>query len=90
MYACNDTLEEKRGCLTVKDALTDEIIYKGDFTAAVNTSTPIVKLSTYYSEQKILIFEWEVDGKRGYNHYLCGYPPISLEMYKSVMKKYHL
>ena len=90
LFACNDTLEEKRGCLTVKDALTDEIVYKGDFTAAVNTSTPIVKLFTYYSEQKILIFEWEVDGKRGYNHYLCGYPPISLEMYKSVMKKYHL
>lgn len=90
LYACNDTLEEKRGCLTVKDALTDEMIYKGDFTATVNTSTPIAKISTYYSEQKILIFEWEVGDKRGYNHYLCGYPPISLEMYKSVMKKYSL
>jgi len=89
LYACNDTLEEKRGSLTVKDAFTDQIIYKGDFTAAVNTGTPIAKLSAYYSEQKILIFEWEVGDKRGYNHYLCGYPPISLEMYKSVMKKYH-
>ena len=90
LYACNDTLEEKRGCLTVKDACTDEIIYEGEFIAAINTCTKVVKLPTYYSEQKILIFEWEVGDKRGYNHYLCGYPPISLEMYKSVMKKYRL
>ena len=90
IYACNDTLQEKRGCLTVKDACTDEIIYKGEFIAAINTCTKVVKLPTYYSEQKILIFEWEVGDERGYNHYLCGYPPISLEMYKTVMKKYHL
>ena len=90
IYACNDTLQERHGCLTVKDACTDEIIYKGDFMAAINTCTPIAKLPIYYSEQKILIFEWEIDGECGYNHYLCGYPPISLEMYKVVMKKYHL
>ena len=90
IYACNDTLQEKHGYLTVKDACTDEMIYEGDFIAAINTCTKVVKLPTYYSEQKILIFEWEIDDKRGYNHYLCGYPPISLEMYKSVMKKYHL
>ena len=90
IYACNDTLQKKRGYLTVKDACTDEIIYRGDFIAAINTSTKVVKLPTYYSEQKILIFEWEIDDKRGYNHYLCGYPSISLEMYKAVMKKYHL
>ena len=90
IYACNDTLQEKRGCLTVKNACTDEIIYKGDFIAAMNTGTPITKLPTYYSEQKILIFEWEIDDECGYNHYLCGFPPISLEMYKTVMKKYHL
>lgn len=90
IYACNDTLQEKHGHLRAKDACTDETIYEGDFIAAMNTRTKVVKLPTYYSEQKILIFEWEIDDECGYNHYLCGHPPISLEMYKSVMKKYHL
>jgi hypothetical protein len=44
----------------------------------------------FYSEQKVLIFEWDCDGEKGFNHYLCGYVPISFEMYKAVMKKYGL
>ena len=88
IYACNDTLEEKKGLLTVKDAESGEILYEGGFTARANTSTLIVNLPVYYSEQRVLIFEWECDGERGFNHYLCGYPPFSLEAYKAVMKKY--
>ena len=87
IYACNDTMEEKTGHFTVKDASTDEIIYKGDFKAEINTSTLIAELPIYYSEKRVLIFEWEYNGEAGFNHYLCGYPPFSLEMYKSAMKK---
>ena len=87
IYACNDTLEEKSGHFTVRDAETDEILYEADFTAEKNTSTLLVKLPTYYSEHKILIFEWEANGERGFNHYLCGYPPFSLDKYKLLMKK---
>jgi hypothetical protein len=47
-------------------------------------------LPVYYSEKKALIFEWECNGVRGFNHYLCGYPPFSLDMYKGIMKKYAL
>ncbi len=90
IYACNDTLKKKHGHLTVKDTSTDTVLYENDFCADVNTSTLIAHLPVYYSEQKILIFDWICDGEHGFNHYLCGYPPISLEMYKSVMKKYHL
>ncbi len=90
IYACNDTLKEKRGHLKVRDALTDEIVKECDFTAAVNTSTAILAMPLFYSEQKILIFEWDCDGEKGFNHYLCGYVPISFEMYKAVMKKYGL
>ena len=37
-----------------------------------------------------LVFEWEVDGERGINHYLCGNPPVSLEKYAEIMEKYGL
>jgi beta-mannosidase len=90
IYACNDTLEEKCGHLTVTDTSDGKILFDGNFKASANTTTPIVKLPVYYSEKKALIFEWECNGVRGFNHYLCGYPPFSLDMYKGIMKKYAL
>lgn len=87
IYACNDTLTEKRGHFTVKNAESGELIYGGDFTAAANTSTLIASLPIFYSEQKMLIFEWDIDGDKGFNHYLCGYPSFSLEKYTELMKK---
>ena len=90
LFACNDTLNKYNGHFTVKDAETDEIIYESDFSAKENSSTHIATLPVYYSEQKILIFEWTANGESGFNHYLCGYPPISLNMYTKIMKKYRL
>lgn len=50
LYACNDTLETKQGNLTVKDALSDEIICQCEFSAKENESTLITSIPTYYSE----------------------------------------
>jgi beta-mannosidase len=90
IYACNDTLAAKSGHLTVKDSDTDELIYECDFAAEINTSTLIAELPIYYSDKKMLIFEWTVDGERGFNHYVCGYPPLSLDTYSALMGKYGL
>ena len=87
LYACNDTLAERQGHLVVRDALSDEILCECDFVALKNASTPIAKIPVYYSEQKVLFFEWTVDGERGFNHYLCGHPPISFERYRRVLEK---
>ncbi len=90
LYACNDTLETKQGNLTVKNALSNEIVCQCAFSAKENTSNLITSVPTYYSEQKILVFEWEVNGVQGFNHYLCGYPPIPFKMYKEFLKKYNV
>jgi hypothetical protein len=71
----------------VKDALTDEIIHECDFAARANASTLVADLPIYYSDRRILIFEWETGEDRGFNHYVCGYPPISLETYKKFLKR---
>jgi len=88
IFACNDTLEKKAGHFTVSDAKTKEILYEGDFTANENASTCIGKISIYYSQHKILLIRWGVDGQTGINHYLCGYPPFDLEWYKDFLKEY--
>ena len=90
IYACNDTLIERCGHLTVKDSKDGSVIYECDFTAAANASTLIARLPLYYSEHKILIFEWSVGEERGFNHYLLGNPPISLDDYCDVMERYGL
>ena len=84
---CNDTLKAKSGVFEVIDALTDEVLCGGEFNADVNSTTVIGSMPFYYSEHKFLIIKWESDGEEGFNHYLMGYPPISLSDYKKFMEK---
>ena len=88
IFACNDTLSAVKGSLTVRDAESDEIILECDFTAKENTSVEIAKIPVYYSESRMFIFEWCINGEQGFNHYYLGYPPISLEKYATLMRKY--
>ena len=90
IYACNDTLKLKHGHLTVIDAESGKTLHGTDFEAKANTSTVIARLPIFYSEKKMLIFRWELDEECGYNHYLCGYPPFSLDFYKEMISKYSL
>ena len=90
IYACNDTLEEKSGSFTVKDAETDEVLLKSGFEIGANQSELLIRMPIYYSDHKFLIFEWDINGEKGINHYLCGYPPFNLEKYKTLMQKYRL
>ena len=87
LYACNDTLKEKSGAYRVSDADSGEVLASGTFTAGVNGTFKIDEFPVFYSEQKMLLIEWEVNGEKGFNHYLCGYPAFSLEKYKSWVKK---
>ncbi len=90
VYACNDTLTEKEGTYKIIDADTDSVLAEGSFSVGENRTAALTKLNIFYSEKKMLIFEWEIDGKREFNHYLCGYPPFDFEKYKSWMRKYNL
>ena len=90
LYACNDTLKAKNGIFTVLDAMSGEILMTGEFSVGENRSRKIASLPIYYSEQRILLFRWEAEGEWGENHYLCGYPPVDLEMYKRFLEKYGL
>ncbi len=88
IYACNDTLHEKNGVLTVKYAFSGEIIHSCEFSASQNTSTHIATLGTNMLKEKIIIFEWNIEDECGKNHYLCAEPPIELNMYKSFLENH--
>lgn len=90
LFACNDTLKERNGSFTVKDAEDGSILMQGNFKAGMNRNTSLGKLDLFYSDKKMLIAEWEVDGVGGFNHYLAGYPPFNLRKYKDLMEKWNL
>ena len=88
IYACNDTLTEREGHLTVKDSADGSVIYECDFKAGANASTLIARLPIMYSDKRILIFEWQTGDDSGFNHYVLGAPPLSLDGYREVMERY--
>ena len=90
LYASNDSLTEYSGTYKVTDTDTGCVIAEGEFTSCVNGAKVIAQIPVYYSEQKILLIEWEANGEKGRNHYLCGFPPFSLEKYKATVEKYGL
>ena len=90
IYACNDTLVEKQGTFTVKDAETEKILVEKQFKVGTNKTEMLARIPVFYSDHKILIIEWEANGEKGFNHYLCGYPPFNLKKYVDLMRKYGL
>lgn len=90
VYACNDTLEEKKGIYSIIDADTEEVILEGNFNAKINTSTKIGAFPMNYTDHKLLIIKWQIGDEQGINHYLCGYPPFDYKKYNKLAKKWGL
>ena len=44
--------------------------------------THLDSIRLYYSDKKMLLIDYEVDGVKHKNHYLCGLPPFSPEHYR--------
>lgn len=87
LVAANDTINEVSGDYEVSDIDSGKILAKGEFNAKANTSTAVTRLMAFYSDQKMLLIKWTVNGKTYYNHYLAGMPPFDLETYKRWYKK---
>lgn len=77
----NDTLKEVNVKYKVTDADTKEILAEGICRIPANGIEKADSISLYYSDKKMLLIDYEVDGKAYKNHYLCGLPPFSLEQY---------
>jgi beta-mannosidase len=91
IVACNDTLEVISGKVLVMDAETEEVLFEKEFIANENTSTVLGDTNAVeFHHKKMLIIKWTANGENGFNHYLTGYPPYSLEWYRKLMDKYEL
>lgn len=88
LVASNDTLETKSGTYKVYDIDDGNVLANGSFSVNPNANKAVAKIPLFYSEHKFLVIEWEIDGKKYYNHYLCGMPGFNFDDYKRWLNKY--
>jgi len=87
VIASNDSRVPRSGHVRVRDADTDETVLDKDFQVGVNVNAKIGQIKTSYSQQRLLLIEWESDGERGANHFLQGSPGFSLDRYLAWLAK---
>ena len=85
LVAVNDTREAVSGQVTVRDAASGRVVWKGSFRIPANGRAELARL-TAGSPQGVWLISCTVDGARhrtGTNHYLYGEPPFRLSDYRA-------
>ncbi len=83
----NDTLKDIKGTFTVTDLDTDKVIHRGGFGCKANSINNVCNTQLSWFDQKMLLIEWEIDGKKYRNHYLTGNSAANLDKYREWLPK---
>jgi len=83
----NDSREAVQGRFAIRDADTDAILLEGAAEAGPNENRPLGSVPASRGHQKLFLIEWELNGERGFNHYLLGTPPFELGRYRAWLAK---
>ncbi|MGQ9630941.1 MAG: glycoside hydrolase family 2 protein [bacterium] len=78
----NDSLEEAKGSYRVWDADTGETALEGDFRVGANENANLGRIRIFRGERRLFLIEWTLRDERCGNHYLCGSPPFSFDVYR--------
>jgi hypothetical protein len=84
--ASNDTLESRSGKYRLWDGETGETITEGGFHSPANANAHIANIRVSHGEKRLILIEWEIEGKKSFNHYVLGHFPMELERYKKWLK----
>ena len=83
----NDSREAVRGRFTIRDADTDAILLEGNAEAGPNENRPLGSVPASRGDRRLFLIEWDLNGEKGFNHYLLGTPPFRLETYKGWLRR---
>ncbi|MBN1935804.1 MAG: hypothetical protein JW934_14135, partial [Anaerolineae bacterium] len=81
VVVCNDTLRPASVRYRVWDADDGAVQVVGEAVVPANQNWQVGRIRTYASDQRLYLIEWQVNGQTFGNHYLAGWPPISLARY---------
>ena len=82
----NDTLVGCSGKYRLWNGETGETISEGNFYSPANSNANISRIRVSQGEKRLILIEWEIDGKKSYNHYILGHVPMELERYRKWLK----
>ena len=86
LVGVNDPLESKKVSYKVSDVASGEILLEGDAELEANGAKTLAFLDAT-DEGKLLLIEYQVDGKKLINHYLCGKPTYDYATLRDLLKK---
>ena len=81
VIADNESAEPAAGKFRVTDLISGEMFLEGDFRVEADAASCVGAFKVFQQEQRMLLIEWECNGKVDYNHYLLGNPPFSEKQY---------
>ena len=87
VVADNASLEKRAGRCRVWDADSGETLLETDFEVPANANAVVGRIRVSHGDHRLFLIEWEAGGVKGFNHYLLGKPPFSLEKYRGWLKK---
>ena len=82
----NDTQTGYAGSYRIWDGETGETISGGHFVSPANENAHIANIQASQGEKRLILIEWEIEGKKSFNHYVLGHAPMELERYKNWLK----
>ncbi len=89
LVASNDTLKDTKGHYKVYDVMTKKVYSEGAFEVKANRNHELCHINMMYSDHAFLVIEYDIDGEKKYNHYLCGYPGFDFGAYKEWLSEYN-
>jgi beta-mannosidase len=81
VVACNDTRLPAGGSFAVTDADSGGTLLGGAFSVDANSCRSIGRIRVSHGEHRMLLVNWEIDGRRYGNHYCLGKPPLDVQWY---------
>ena len=87
LIADNDLPEPASGTFKVSDLMTGETFAEGGFSIPADTAADVTSFPVSGEEQRMLLIEWEIGGRRSYNHYMLGNAPVKPELYLQWLDK---
>ena len=81
LIAANDTMAPAVGPYRVYDLDSGETFDEGSFRVDANAATTVKQIRISQGRARMLVVEWETDGRKCFNHYALGFPPVSLKQY---------
>lgn len=92
LHMINNSNTACEAAYTVTDLDTGTELCSGKAAANPGENIVIAKVPVMYSDCRMFLIKWEIQGMVHYNHYLLGLPPVSLNRYKKwldILKEFY-